>query len=363
MENSVVKINDYDLPIKMYEGKRVVTFKDIDACHHRPEGTARKRFNDNKKRFIESVDYFVRKTDEALNEFGIIAPNGLILITHTGYLMLVKSFTDDLSWQVQRDLVNKYFAYNELSKKVEKLNSLASMINDLVKDNIDNIICKAVNDIKQEFTDILNNFTYTPSQSNYWLWKKHVVNPIVGKISQKLKINSNDVYTLIYDNMAAQYGFYKPYAINQFCAKYNVESVSCIDAVADDSNYMFEFWQSAIKLLECCGVSETEQSNFIDSIDDTIPEISTVNQNPATQNTKVKDEIEKIIEPLIIKCGDKSPHGVVTLRKIYREMKSDRSWKSLMTRRHIHNKKKLVLSDPKLLSELNKTVQSLLCGN
>lgn len=108
MENSI-RINSSKLPIREYKGQRVVTFKEIDTVHGRPEGTARKRFNDNKERFIEGVDYFVRKTDEARREYGITAPNGLILITESGYLMLAKSFTDDLAWQVQRELVNNYF--------------------------------------------------------------------------------------------------------------------------------------------------------------------------------------------------------------------------------------------------------------
>lgn len=108
MENSI-RINSSKLPIKEYNGQRVVTFKEIDTVHGRPEGTARKRFNDNKERFIEGVDYFVRKTDEARREYGITAPNGLILITESGYLMLAKSFTDDLAWKVQRELVNNYF--------------------------------------------------------------------------------------------------------------------------------------------------------------------------------------------------------------------------------------------------------------
>jgi len=108
MENSI-RINSSKLPIREYNGQRVVTFKDIDAVHGRPEGTARKRFNDNKKRFTKGFDYFVRKTDEARKEYGVVAPNGLILITESGYLMLAKSFTDDLAWKVQRELVNNYF--------------------------------------------------------------------------------------------------------------------------------------------------------------------------------------------------------------------------------------------------------------
>ena len=109
MNDIQVSINNTDISVKEYNGQRVVTFKDIDKVHGRRDGTARKRFNGNKKRFIEGEDYFVRNTDEAKEEFDIIAPNGLTLITESGYLLLVKSFTDDLAWAVQRELVKSYF--------------------------------------------------------------------------------------------------------------------------------------------------------------------------------------------------------------------------------------------------------------
>lgn len=102
-------INNTEILVKELSGQRVVTFKEIDAVHGRPDGTARKRFNDNREHFIEGEDYFVRNSDEAKIEFGITAPNGLTLITESGYLMLVKSFTDDLAWKVQRELVKGYF--------------------------------------------------------------------------------------------------------------------------------------------------------------------------------------------------------------------------------------------------------------
>lgn len=100
------------LPIKRKEfnGQAVVTLPDIDKVHERPEGTARRTFNYNKRFFIEGVDYFERNSREAADEFGIIAPSGLKLFTQTGYLMIVKSFTDDLSWAIQRELVTGYFA-------------------------------------------------------------------------------------------------------------------------------------------------------------------------------------------------------------------------------------------------------------
>ena len=41
-----ILINNQNVLIKEYEGKRVITFKDIDMVHNRPEGTARKRFNE-----------------------------------------------------------------------------------------------------------------------------------------------------------------------------------------------------------------------------------------------------------------------------------------------------------------------------
>lgn len=53
-----VIINTMPLAIKEYNNRRVVTFKDVDTLYQRPNGTARKRFNDNKSRFIEGEDYF-----------------------------------------------------------------------------------------------------------------------------------------------------------------------------------------------------------------------------------------------------------------------------------------------------------------
>lgn len=107
-----VCINNQGLAVKEYQGQRVVTFKDIDLVHQRPEGTARKRFNDNRKHFIDGEDYFLAKPDiSQMSEKRTfrIPPRGITLITESGYLMLVKSFTDDLAWTVQRQLVKTYF--------------------------------------------------------------------------------------------------------------------------------------------------------------------------------------------------------------------------------------------------------------
>lgn len=113
-----VTIANANVSVKEYKGQRVITFKDIDTVHQRPSGTARRNFNTNKKHFIEGEDYFVRNSYEAKNEFNLVAPNGIVLITESGYLMLVKSFTDDLSWDVQRELVKCYFRVKEESTQI-----------------------------------------------------------------------------------------------------------------------------------------------------------------------------------------------------------------------------------------------------
>lgn len=101
------------IQIKEYRGKRVVTFKDIDTVHKRPEGTARRNFNQNRQRFISGVDFFKVCADEIrthrIEDISPKAHEPLTLVTETGYLMLVKSFNDDLAWKVQRELVDSYF--------------------------------------------------------------------------------------------------------------------------------------------------------------------------------------------------------------------------------------------------------------
>jgi hypothetical protein len=104
--------HDVELPIIFYCNQPVITLAMMDKAHRRPEGTAGRNFRAHQNKLIEGEDYFRRNSSEA-KELGMTAPNGLILLTQTGYLMLVKSFTDDLAWQVQRELVKNYFGKME----------------------------------------------------------------------------------------------------------------------------------------------------------------------------------------------------------------------------------------------------------
>lgn len=140
--NEIIHIGNSDISIKEYKGHRVVTFKDIDLVHERPEGTARKRFADNKKRFIEGQDFFIvtlkslenaKMSEKRTTGIEDVNPRGTTFITEQGYLMLVKSLTDDLAWDVQRQLVNKYFkveniANEELTPQTRLILELAQSI-------------------------------------------------------------------------------------------------------------------------------------------------------------------------------------------------------------------------------------------
>lgn len=110
----LVNVEGTELAVREYNGQRVVTFRDIDNAHQRPAGTAYRNFRQNKKYFSEGKDYIVVKPDFKTYEIRLsgITPNkkGTTLITERGYLKVVKSFNDELSWKVQDALVDAYFA-------------------------------------------------------------------------------------------------------------------------------------------------------------------------------------------------------------------------------------------------------------
>ena len=73
----------------------------------------------NKGKLIEGEDYFVLNKEEFSESLGVIqdfVPNNvkeIPLFTESGYLMLVKTFNDDLSWKIQRLLIENYFRQKE----------------------------------------------------------------------------------------------------------------------------------------------------------------------------------------------------------------------------------------------------------
>ena len=129
--NNVMTIENHEIIVKEWNGQRVVTFKDIDLVHEREKGTAKSNFFANKHHFIEGEDfYFITRKEFGRNflpnEKLVGNPNvNIIILTESGYLMLVKSFTDDLAWAVQRQLVSCYFKVkDEMSVEVAEIDEL-----------------------------------------------------------------------------------------------------------------------------------------------------------------------------------------------------------------------------------------------
>ncbi|MGB9804088.1 ORF6N domain-containing protein [Desulfofundulus sp.] len=149
----------HELTIKEYRGQRVVTFRDIDELHRRPEGTAGRNFRENRQHFIEGEDYFELNQPDEIRRLGFERPQGgtpnkIILLTESGYLMLVKSFTDDLAWQVQRQLVNHYFRSKTLT--TPKDNSLRQAEIEARLRNAKTRQAKLMKQMAEDFKDMLS---------------------------------------------------------------------------------------------------------------------------------------------------------------------------------------------------------------
>lgn len=357
IENSVatmtnaITVGNHTLPIKEYNNVRVVTFKDIDTVHERPDGTARKRFNDNKKYFIEGEDFYKISPSEFRTAIGNMdrrQQNDVTLITESGYLMLVKSFTDDLAWKVQRELVNTYFRVKDV---VTIMGAMARTIQDMsVRINQLEVLPDEVTALKKEIKNL------TPTPSNCSSWKRNIATLLVSSLSKIIDLPIAETYKFIYDDMASTYGFDKIHAMTKFCNKYKVDNVSTIDAVADVPTYMEMFAKSVYKFLD---------------MNNPVPVLDTSNTNAklkVNNNISVSNSIidystltvEEIIKPLVDLYHDTSVNNAYTYKRVYKVMHSDRSWKALMTRRHCKSKKNLVIKFADIRRDFAKTVNQLM---
>ena len=135
--NNLVKINGNSIEQIVYKNQPVITLRMMDELHKRPLDTARKAFNRHKDHLIENEDYFVIPYEQWSN-FLVVQnmddqkgghKSSMTFLTQTGYLLLVKSFTDQKAWEIQRELVNVYFQTRQ-SKTTpidEKLDQLAKL--------------------------------------------------------------------------------------------------------------------------------------------------------------------------------------------------------------------------------------------
>jgi hypothetical protein len=100
-------------------GQRVITLGQMDEVHQRPEGAARKAFARNRDRLTEGRHYFAvngRASVSRTDGGRLTGRESDTLLTERGYLVLVKTFRDDLAWRVQEDLVDGYFRAREVAR-------------------------------------------------------------------------------------------------------------------------------------------------------------------------------------------------------------------------------------------------------
>lgn len=350
VENTIT-VGNHTLPIKEYNGVRVVTFKDIDMVHERPDGTASRNFRKNRGYFIEGEDYFIVKPSDFQNDEirrSEINNRGTVLVTESGYLMLVKSFTDDLAWKVQRELVNSYFRVKDV---VMIMGAMARTIQDMsARINQFETLPDEVATLKKEIKKLM------PIPLNCSSWKRNIATPLVSSVSKIIDLPIAETYKFIYDDMASTYGFDKIHAMTQFCNKYKVDNVSTIDAVADVPIYIEMFTMSVNKFLDMNNpVSDTSNTNTKAK--------SEVNNNINTSSSIIDYStltVEEIIKPLVDLYHDTSINNAYTYKRVYKVMRSDRSWKALMTRRHCKSKKNLVAKFADIKRDFAKAVNHLM---
>lgn len=179
INNTLVHIGNADILIKEYKGQRVVTFKDIDMVHERPEGTADRNFRENKDKFIKNEDYFYLVKSQNNEIRGLEIPNrGITVVTEQGYLMLVKSFTDDLAWKVQRELVNGYFRVQQLATDLSpQMQMLYGMLDQMAQTERN---AKEAKEIAQKAVETTENI-------------KEAVKPVVDNWREEMNAKFNHI--------------------------------------------------------------------------------------------------------------------------------------------------------------------------
>lgn len=171
---NMITINNKEIKVKEYNGERVITAWDIANLHEREISKINENFKYNINRFTKNKDYYVLKRSEfSESDFPIqeFIPNNvkeIILFTQLGYLLLTKTFTDDLSWKIQSILIESYFKLKELKNKVESGELKIIQNDDDSSEQIKHLEAKtkyleAQARILEAFNNTMNNFHSTES--------------------------------------------------------------------------------------------------------------------------------------------------------------------------------------------------------
>lgn len=248
-----ILINNQNVLIKEYEGKRVITFKDIDMVHDRPEGTARRNFNTNKKHFIEGEDFYILDQPNEIRTLGITRPQGgtlqsVTLIAESGYLMLAKSLTNDLSWDVQRKLVNDYFTVKEVQSTFSGLSPQLQLLI-----NIETQQKQQQKEIENVNTRLDNMVDVISLDKNSWRKdSQHLISKIATKIGgfECMKNVYQEVFQLVEERAGVALGTRLTNKRNRMAGegvcKSKRDRFTKIDIIAEDKK-LIEIYVAIVK--------------------------------------------------------------------------------------------------------------------
>ena len=124
-DDKFLEINGVRIERKEYNGVPVLTSWDIAKIHEKENRRINENFKNIKEKLVLTEDYFAL-TRKEISESNISIqkkiPNNvktIYLFTEMGYLMLSKTFSDEFSWQIQRELIKNYFKLKKLKNALE----------------------------------------------------------------------------------------------------------------------------------------------------------------------------------------------------------------------------------------------------
>lgn len=124
-DENFLEINGVRIERKEYRGVPVLTSWDIAKIHGKEIRRINENFKNVKEKLVLVEDYLVltrKEISESKISIQEKIPNNvksIYLFTEMGYLMLSKTFSDDFSWQIQRELIKNYFKLKKLKNAVE----------------------------------------------------------------------------------------------------------------------------------------------------------------------------------------------------------------------------------------------------
>lgn len=123
--NNIFQLKDgRNVFIRKLNGKRVVSLSLIDTIHSKPKGSASRNFNEHKKDFVLNEDYYLfwrTKGRDMLLDGRYNKPEDIpdsnnflfYLFTYKGYIALSSYFQDKSSYDIRKQMLDKYFQIAE----------------------------------------------------------------------------------------------------------------------------------------------------------------------------------------------------------------------------------------------------------